>query len=561
MGRRPGTALLAVFFGLAAVPVAAQVVDTTPEASPVPEGGPAAPGPAAAPTNPPQAPSLRLAEPGADIAPVQQSDPLAPAFLIMPKVAVSETLTDNARRTPSRRVADFDTLLSPGLSVSIDTPRLQAVGNGNFNLEKFAFADDQNRQFLSLYGSGLLTVVPSALFVDAKSTITQASLTGAAGFGQVGQQAKGEQTQVLSASLSPYYRTSYRGLLDGELRYRLSAIDSSGLGVATTSQNNASLSNATINQGTLTLATGRDFQRLLARLTLDATDLDTTSTARNSRLTAYNDFEYRFRPNLAAIGRLGFEDINYPLVRSASVFGPAWQIGGRADFSPDAEYAIFRYGKQEGIYGFSGAVRYQVTPATTLTATASQGIGSQQEQIAAALAQSKLDTTGAVVDQYDLPTAFVNPDFALNNQVFRSKQYRVNLTSEIGPNRFTVYGLYTRRSSITSTTPPSTSIGVHFDWNREIRPSLTGRASFGYTNVSNLAVAPVNNPNAVTVINNTDTLVGDASINYLFTETLTGSIAYNVSYQIGGPSISSANTINVGNILTNRLTFLLTKTF
>ena len=105
------------------------------------------------------------------------------------------------------------------------------------------------------------------------------------------------------------------------------------------------------------------------------------------------------------------------------------------------------------------------------------------------------------------------------------------------------------------------SIGVRFDWSRDIRPNLSGRAAIGYTNISNLAVFPTNNLNVVTVINNTDTLSGDLSVNYLFTETLTGSIVYNVLYQLGGPSITAANTVNVGNILTNRLTFLLTKTF
>jgi hypothetical protein len=53
----------------------------------------------------------------------------------------------------------------------------------------------------------------------------------------------------------------------------------------------------------------------------------------------------------------------------------------------------------------------------------------------------------------------------------------------------------------------------------------------------------------------------DLSLHYLFNETLTGSVAYNLIYQTGAPSISNANVVTVGNILTNRLIFALNKTF
>src|SRR5205823_14029081 len=150
------------------------------------------------------------------------------------------------------------------------------------------------------------------------------------------------------------------------------------------------LSDTTVNQGTLTLATGRDFQRFLSRVTADASQTDTNSSARNTRLTIYDDLQYRIRPNISALGRIGFEDINYPAVPSGSFTGVAWQIGGRLDFRADTDYAILRYGKQEGIYGYSSSVRYQITPATVVTAAVSQGIESQQQLIQSNLTDSRL---------------------------------------------------------------------------------------------------------------------------------------------------------------------------
>ena len=58
----------------------------------------------------------------------------------------------------------------------------------------------------------------------------------------------------------------------------------------------------------------------------------------------------------------------------------------------------------------------------------------------------------------------------------------------------------------------------------------------GFSNVNNLTVTPVTTiPSTATLINNTNTMTADLSLNYLFNESLTGSVAYSMSYQTGGP--------------------------
>jgi hypothetical protein len=187
---------------------------------------------------------------------------------------------------------------------------------------------------------------------------------------------------------------------------------------------------------------------------------------------------------------------------------------------------------------------------------------SQQQQITSSLFASQLDpTTGQVVDQYDLPTAIVNPNFAVQNEVSRSKRYSLNLSTTVEPNHFLVFGTYERRTSLSATTPTATSIGIHFDWLRDIRPNLTGRIGFGYTISSDLSVFAPTNPTVITTVSNTDMISGDLSLIYLFNDNLIGSILYNIYYQSNRPSLTASNTIAIGNILTNRLTFSLTKTF
>jgi uncharacterized protein (PEP-CTERM system associated) len=581
-GFGPAAWILLFAAGAGALPAAAQVVGGAPDISSTPDSLPPLPssgygiGGALSPANAvnpdliaaPQAPSSRLGAPGTGVTTLQQADPRAPAYLIRPRISVTETLTDNARQTPTNRTADFDTRLSPGLSVSADTPRLQGILTGSLDFDKFAFATDQDHRSLTLYGSGFVTAIPDMLFVDLKSSISQASRTGAAGFSSVSQLPKSDQVPVLTSSVSPYLRQSYKGLVDSELRYRFATSSSSGgvLGSAVTTapalRTASALSDTSVNEGTLTVATGRDFERLLSRLTIDASQTESSSVAANSRVTGYDDLEYRFAPGMAALGRLGYESIHYPLAPAATTVGVAWQVGGRLNFGSDTDYAIIHYGKQEGAYGFSGAARYQITPATLLTAAAAQGLGSQQDQVTNTLTQSSLDPYGRIVDQYNLPTAFVNPNFAIQNDVFRSKNYRVEVTTAIGVNRLSLFGTYDRRKSLSIATPPSTAVGLHFGWARDIRPDLTANLAAGFTNTENLTVTPATNvPTVSTLIRSTSTMTADLSLHYLFNETLTGSVAYSLIYQTGGPSISNANVVTVGDILTNRLIFALNKTF
>jgi hypothetical protein len=562
-------------------PVMAQVTTGAPETlPPLPESGFGVPSvsvpPNAVSTVSPaslgQTPSLRLPSPGAGITPLQQNDPSAPAILIQPRVTIGAALTDNARQTSTGRTADIEARLIPGLSISADTPRLQGLLQGQFEYDKYAIASDQDQLFANLFATGLVTAVPNYLFVDLNSAVTQASRFGGTGFAPVSQVVPQSQlTQIFTSSVSPYLRESYKGLVDTELRYRFSSTNVSGNTGALFSGNTgtpvvapgllpfSALTDSIANEGTLTVATGRDFERLLSKLTLDASRFDASSVISNSRVTGYDDLEYRFAPAVAALGRIGYENIHYPSLSVPSTVGILWQVGGRLDFGPDNQYAVLRYGKQEGIYGFSGSLRYEITPTTVLTAEASQGLGSQQEDAQNALTGSTLDVYGRIVDQYNLPTAFVNPEFALQNAVFRERQYRAGITTSIGVNRFFLFASYDHRSQLGSTAAPSTSIGGNFTWSRDIRPDLNGAMSLGFANVSNLTlVSATPLPTLTTFSSNGNTATASLGLNYLFTATLTGSVTYSFIYQTG---VSGSGLNRAGDVLTNRLEFSLTKSF
>lgn len=574
--------LLAYASGASVMPAAAQLVAQIPALPAVPPGAapdilpPAPSGPFGLPSpfappnalpngislpNPEQPPySLGLPPVGVGIYPLQLYDPNAPAVLIRPTVSVGERFTDNAFYTSTDRRAAAETRLVPGLSVSADTPRLQGVMTAQLEGDAYLPTSSLNQYFANLYASGTGTIAPDLLFVDARSVITQASAVAGLGFINPSQLPRTQQTQVFANTVSPYLRKSFDGLVDTELRYRFG---STNFGGNTTPASptlspflNNNLANGILNEGTFTAATGQNFERALSRLTVDAQNFNSSSTSRNSQFSSYDDLEYRITPDIAALARVGYQNIQYPLAPAATFAGATWLAGGRVGVGPGYGYVSLEYGVQQGVYGFTGSAFAQVTPTITVNASLVQGISSPSEYLQNSLSTSTLNPYGSIVDQYsNLPTAFYNPGLGLTNNVYRQHLFNIGVNDTVGLNTYSLYGYYITQTPLT---PPITattkSLGAQFSWGRDIRPDLNSYASLGYANTGNAVTV-----NSLTPVNNVNTVTANLGLNYLLSETLTGSVLYTFSYQTNGGALVASG--GGGDVLVNSLQFLLTKAF
>ncbi|HEU0156660.1 MAG TPA: hypothetical protein VFQ82_11370 [Stellaceae bacterium] len=508
---------------------------------------------------PPAPYSLALPQPGLGVTTLQAYNPNAPAVLILPQVTIGERFTDNANYTATSRTAAAETRLLPGVTISADTPRLQGVLTGNLEGDVSVPTNtDLNRIFGNLYANGHGTIVPDKLFVDAKSSISLASTVAGLGFTSPTLLPKAQQTQVFVNNISPYFRESIDGLVDTELRYTFGSTNFGGNtagAVVPGSITSNNLSTGVLNEGTFTAATGQNFERALSRLTVDASNFNSSATTRNNQFSAYDDFEYRFLPEIAALGRIGYQNIHYPFSPAATFVGPTWLVGGRVGLAADYAYLSLEYGVQQGVYGFTGSAFYQITPTMTLRANLSQGISSPSQYLQTTLASSTLNPYGAIVDQYSgLPTAFYNPGLGLTNNVYRQHLLNIGISDIIGDNTYSLYGFLISQQSLTfpTTTTPTKSIGANFTWGRAIRPDLNSSAALGFYNTSN-AIGLTNTASVGTI----NTITANLGLNYLLTQTLTGSVLYTFSYQSNGAVVTGST----GNIVANSLQFLLTKTF
>jgi hypothetical protein len=502
------------------------------------------------PTQP--ASPLALPEPGAGLTTLQQYDPNAPAILIRPYLSVGERFTDNVNFTHSDRIAAAETSLIPGVSISADTPRLRGVLSAQASGNVFVPSGGLDQVVGNLFGSGTATIVPDRLFVDANSVITQGSTLPGLGFVNTSLLPQNQQTQVFATSVSPYLRESFDGMVDTELRYRFGATNFGGNTAATPTN----LANGILNEGSFIAATGQNFERALSRLTVVESDFNSSSANRNTQFSAYNDLQYRITPTISALARIGYQNLQYPLAPLASFAGETWLAGGQLGFGPNYGYVSLEYGRQQGVYGFTGSANYRVTPTITVVASLVQGISSPGQYLQGSLASATLDPYGSIVDQYSgLPTAFYSPGLGLTNGVYKQHLFNGQITDSIGPNHYSLYGYYTNQQSLTPPiTAPTKSVGGYATWGRDIRPNLNGSASVGYANTAN-AVA-VNN---VIPIGTVNTLSANIGVNYLFARDLTGSVLYTLTYQPNGAAVAAAG--RSGDVVANSLQFFLKKAF
>jgi uncharacterized protein (PEP-CTERM system associated) len=496
-----------------------------------------------------------LSSPFAGVAGLPTTGTRGPSLYFQPQVGLSETLTDNVRYTATHRISDSITELSPGLSILADTPRTQGQLSFSFDYAKYAVASDLDRLSAALYSSSLTTVVPDTLFLDLRSSLSEASTNGGVGFTNVNQLPTSQLTQVFTNSVSPYYRKSFGDLADLEVRYNFSsATFSNGSLLKSTPATAAPISDSTSNEGTITISTGQDFQRLSSKLTLDAAKTQQGPFSSTS-LSGFDDAQYQINEFFSANGRLGYQSISYPGASFANFSGATYLVGGQAQFGPRGSLTL-QYGQQQGSSGLTGSGHYDITPNTTVTMSISQGTSTPQQQALGALATSALTPGGLLINQgTGLPASVFNPQFALQNSIYDFHSYTVGLTSNIKDNQFNLFASYDQRTSRGTASASSDSLAFNLGWSRSLNPDLTSSASLGYATVSNPGLGTVGGGP------NTDSFNASFGLTYVIGYNLTGSLLYSFTYQtnpVAGITIATATS---GDVMVNQLQLTITKAF
>ncbi len=402
-------------------------------------------------------PTLRL-QPYGGVVPLQAYDPNAPAVLIRPSLSLGEIFTDNVNYVTSPRNFAAITQLGGGVSVSVDSPRLQAVatGQGSEYIYLPSSSSTPNQPSGSLYANGHGTIYPDLFYVDAQSSLIPTTTLPGFGFQNVSTLPRNQQTLQFINTISPYLIKSFGPWADTELRYTYSSGNYGGNTTVTTSPSTPgqnSLASTTLNEGTFIAVTGENFQKAVVRFTADAAEVTGSPVNQNTQVSAFNDLQYNFTPTIAALGRAGYQNIRYPGSPAATFAGATWLAGGRiGTVGPDQPaYVALQYGRQQGVLGFTGSSQVNITPTMVFSANLVQGVSSQGQLFASNLTTSTLSPSGGIVNQSTgLPIALSSPGLGLSNNVYRQHLFSAGLSESLPPNYYALYGSYTEQQSLST---------------------------------------------------------------------------------------------------------------
>lgn len=289
----------------------------------------AAPAPAASPgTSPVTAANAT----GSD----DQPATLHRTWTIKPRVALTETLTDNVRvnGTTNGKQSDLITELAPGIRIEARTARLK--GHFDYALRgQFYAKTDYSRTQNSLNSFGTFEAIDNWLFMDVSGVIAQQAISAFGAQSPGSGTINNNSTETATYRFSPYIRGQMGGMVDYLLRYNLS----------TTQSDAANLSNIDLSQWTGQLRGATPFKNL--QWTIDGNQQTTEYS--NGRKTEADSLRamgtYTVLPQFRISLSAGRESNNYASLdqesRNTQGFGFDWTPTERTKFSAFKERRFF----------------------------------------------------------------------------------------------------------------------------------------------------------------------------------------------------------------------------
>jgi uncharacterized protein (PEP-CTERM system associated) len=467
--------------------------------------------------------------------------PTGGGWTFEPRLTLDEIFTDNALQTETDRRYDFITTINPGITILGDTPRAQVTFDYAPLLNWYARTPSQTGVSQNLTGTALITVIPDEIYMDARAlsgvvagngglggfggTLTptggvQLGGVGLAGGNPVGVN-KQNQTQFSSLSVSPYWLHTFGDIGTAKVGYSISQSSFSNTGsfIPLFFPTGAGNQSETTNEGVATFQTGQILGRIQDLVSVDVSQSTATGAATgSSSSTISNRTDYAFYDWLSVYGTIGYENISYGGTNSPHIADATWGFGTTIRPNPDSQLTL-GYGRQNGITSFNFSGYYALTARTTISASYTTALETQLQQIQNALNQGVINQNGVLVNSQTGTQLFVtNPALGVQAGVFETKTFTLTATTTYDRDQFSLSGQEessSPSSSVPGTTATSSRATVaSLSWTRQIHDDLTLYTSASYSTANFTGTGTQNSVGLA------------ASLQYLISETLTGSLRY-----------------------------------
>ncbi len=477
---------------------------------------------------------------------------LGPNFIIQPSIGVDVGATDNALEASSPRRADVFTLISPAISLTGDTARLQV--NANYSPVVSVFAQTSSRTHVDQYLSGdaLATVVPNLFFVDLRSAITQSSITG--GYGPYGTSSLNgtDQVQTSSVSLTPYLVHRFDGWGTGTLSYTFAYTNQTSAngtvlvtnpGLGSGFPNNSANTGFTGNQDLITnrelaqFTSGENLGRTNLTGTVDLEQFSGNGAYTNSYRNLYTiSGAYALTRSVALIGEIGYENLHYSATTlgtgTVDVNSPVYQAGVRWTPNADSNIAV-TYGRQDGLDSVFVDGTYAPTARTRIYASYSTGLTSSAEDEQNLLQSASFTGGFATNATSGAPLVSTNDAFGTQNVIYQVQRLSVTGVLLRPRDTYSVGVVHEERRVVGGGALANSNYGGtygQFSWQHDLSPAVSTNVYFQYG--TDTVALPLTGQGTV---GNTDEQFASASasVSYAISATLTGHASYYVNDRFG----------------------------
>lgn len=159
----------------------------------------------------------------------QEAGGARPSLSIVPRISVSETLTNNVALTNTGKRSELITQVSPGIRLSSNGGRVKGYLDYSLTEQLYANGSSGRRSQNALSAAGTVEAIDNWAFVDFSGSIGQQAISAFGAPVGDGSALNGNSTETSVFRLSPYVRGRFGSVADYEARYSLTSSRSRSL--------------------------------------------------------------------------------------------------------------------------------------------------------------------------------------------------------------------------------------------------------------------------------------------------------------------------------------------
>ena len=318
------------------------------------------------------------------------------AVSIVPRVSITETVTDNVRLSSVNQQSDLITEISPGIRINVEGARLKSYFDYSLREVLYAQNSSAGRSQNALNTFGTLEAVDNFAFVDFSGAISQQAISAFGTQSSGNTSINANQTEVSSYRLSPYLRGRLGNMASYDVRYSR----------AVTRSDAAAGSGVTKEDGVARVSGSSAIRNLgwSADASRQRVDYSPGRTTEADRLSL--GLSYSITPQLNVFANAGNESNNY-----TSFDKQSYGTGGVGLNWTPSEATKVSASRDRRSFGDAHSLRFEHRTARTAW------IFADSKSVSATPSQTGIASLGAIYDLLYTQFASIEPDPVLRAQL------------------------------------------------------------------------------------------------------------------------------------------------